>query len=82
MDKQTVHTLLHQWKGRDVMRKAVDTYKEIKTFEFPGCIVRVHIPDITEQERARRMKRIHDAAAELLREVYRNERRMQSELQT
>lgn len=48
------------------MSKCQDTYKEIKTFESPGWIVRVHIPDITEEERAIRMKRVHDAAASLI----------------
>lgn len=43
-----------------------DTYKEIRTFEFPGMIARVHIPDLTPEERSRRMKIIHQAAANLL----------------
>lgn len=43
-----------------------DTYKEVVTHVFPNAIVRVHIPDITEEERAKRMKVIHDAAARLL----------------
>lgn len=48
------------------MSKCQDAYKEIKTFEYPGWIIRVHMPDLTEEERARRMKRIHDSAAELI----------------
>lgn len=43
-----------------------DTYKEVRTFEFPGMIARVHIPDLTQEERSRRMKAIYRAAAELL----------------
>ena len=43
-----------------------DSYKETKVFEFPGMIARVHIPDLTPDERTRRMKAIHKAAAELL----------------
>lgn len=43
-----------------------DTYKETKILEFPGMIVRVHIPDLTPEERTRRMKAIHNAAAALL----------------
>ena len=43
-----------------------DTYKEVKTFTFENMTVRVHIPDITPEERARRMKKIHDSAAKLL----------------
>lgn len=43
-----------------------DTYKEVKVMEFPGMVARVYRPDLTEEERARRMKQIHDAAAKLL----------------
>lgn len=46
--------------------KQKDTYKEVRVFEFPGMIARVHIPDITPEERERRMKQIHRAAARLL----------------
>ena len=43
-----------------------DTYKEVRTFTGDGYVVRVHIPDLTEEERARRRKVIERAAAELL----------------
>lgn len=43
-----------------------DTYKETKVFTYPNMTVRVHIPDITAEERERRMKAIHKAAANLL----------------
>jgi hypothetical protein len=43
-----------------------DTYKEVKTFEFANAVVRVHIPDITPEERNRRMKAIYTAAGALL----------------
>ena len=46
--------------------KQKDTYKEIRVFAFPGMIARVHIPDITPEERTRRMKEIHIAAARLV----------------
>ncbi len=46
-----------------------DTYKEVRTFEYPGMTVRVHIPDLTPEERARRMKAIHNQAANLLKKV-------------
>ena len=49
------------------MQGQVDTYKEVKVFTFPNMTVRVHIPDLTDEERNRRMKQIHNAAAELLR---------------
>lgn len=43
-----------------------DTYKEVRTFHYENAVVRVHIPDLTEEESARRMKAIKEAAAELL----------------
>lgn len=44
----------------------MDTYKEVRTLEFPGMTVRVHIPDLSPAERERRMKAIHKQAARLL----------------
>lgn len=41
---------------------------EIKTFTYPNMIVRVHLPDLTDEEQKRRMKQIHKAAEELLKE--------------
>ena len=46
-----------------------DTYKEVRIFEYPGLIARVYIPDLTPEERARRMKAIHNQAANLLKTV-------------
>lgn len=43
-----------------------DTYKEVKTFTYLNATIRVHIPDLAPEERARRMKAIHKAAANLL----------------
>ena len=43
-----------------------DTYKEVKTFVFPNMTVNVYIPDLTEEERNRRMKKIHKSAANLI----------------
>ena len=48
------------------MQGQADTYKEVKTFSFENMTVRVHIPDLTEEERTRRMKAVYNAAAELL----------------
>lgn len=45
------------------------TYKEIKTLEFPNMTVRIHIPELSQEERAKRMKAIHRKAAELLKKV-------------
>lgn len=43
-----------------------DTYKEVRVIELPNATVRVHIPDITPEERARRIDRIAYSAALLL----------------
>ena len=48
-----------------------DTYKEIRTFEFPNMTARVFIPDLTADERAKRMKAIETATINLLKEVKR-----------
>jgi hypothetical protein len=37
-----------------------------KTIEYPGVIARISQPKLSAEERARRMKLIHKAAAELL----------------
>ena len=60
------------------MKKGQDVYKEVKVFEFPGMIVRVHIPDLEASERTRRMKRIHEAAAKVLQEEERVKAKWQS----
>lgn len=43
-----------------------DVYGEPIIYEFPNMIARVYRPILTEEERKRRMKQIHDAAAMLL----------------
>lgn len=48
------------------MAKSKDEYMEPIVIESPVAIIRVYRPILTEEERARRMKRLHDAAAELL----------------
>lgn len=45
---------------------------EVRVFTYPNMIVRVHFPDLSEEENKRRMKKLHDAAAELLKETLRN----------
>jgi ribosome recycling factor len=47
-----------------------DQYYEPETVYMPGAIIRVYKPILTEEERAKRMKAIHDAAANLLRSEY------------
>ncbi len=44
---------------------------------LPNATVRVHIPDLTEEERERRMAKIKRSAEQLLREVLRNEDKKQ-----
>lgn len=51
------------------MRKVQDVYKEVRVFEYPNMIVRVHIPDISDEENERRMKAVRKAAEALLKEV-------------
>ena len=41
---------------------------EILTFNYPNMVVRVHLPDLTDQEQKVRMKRIYKATEELLKE--------------
>ena len=50
-----------------------DTYKEVKVFKYPNATVRVHIPDIADDERQRREKELKQATEMLLREVIKNE---------
>ncbi len=46
--------------------KVNDTYKEVKTIKFGENVARVYIPDLTEEERQRRLREIGRLAAELL----------------
>ena len=43
-----------------------DTYKEVRTFHYPNAVARVYVPDITQEERDRRIANISKAAADLL----------------
>lgn len=43
-----------------------DTYKEVKTIKLGENVARVYIPDLTDEERARRMREIARLAGELL----------------
>lgn len=46
--------------------KVSDTYQEPILIESSNCIIRVYRPILSPEERERRMKRIHDAAAEVI----------------
>jgi hypothetical protein len=50
-----------------------DTYKEVRTFRYENAVARVHIPDLTEAESAKRMEAIKKAAVELLLEPKKTE---------
>lgn len=39
-----------------------------RTFTYPNAIVRVHFPDLTDEEQKKRMKKIRKAAEELLKD--------------
>ena len=47
-----------------------DQYYEPITTVYPNAIVTVRRPILTEEERAKRIKAIHDAAANLIRSEY------------
>ena len=48
------------------MQAQAETYKEIKTFEYPNMTIRVHIPDLSDVERNRRFKQLEKATEALL----------------
>lgn len=51
----------------------MDGQRETRTFTYPNAIVRVHFPDLSEEDRKKRMKLIYKAAEELLKEKIKNE---------
>ena len=53
--------------------KCQDVYEEPIIMKMPGCIARIYRPVLTEDERAKRMKAIHDAAEKVLKEAIRGE---------
>ena len=56
-------------EGCDAMQN--DTYNEAILIESPGAVIRVYRPDLTDEERNRRMKAIQKASADLLKEIER-----------
>ena len=48
------------------VKRQADTYKEVKVFTYPGWVIGVHIPDLTEEERQRRRKELAKAAEALM----------------
>lgn len=55
------------------MQGQTEYYLE-RTIEFPNLRARIFRPVLTDEEREKRMKAIHDAAAKLLEGVMKNER--------
>jgi ribosome recycling factor len=51
--------------------KQHDTYKEVRVMTFPGMTARIHIPELTPEERSHRMKEIQKAAEKLLKGLVR-----------
>jgi ribosome recycling factor len=64
-----MNILEHQKKGSVAMRKVQDTYKEVKTFTYQNAVVRVHIPDLTTEEREKRMNELKKATARFMKAV-------------
>ena len=52
----------------------MDKIAYTETLHYPGCIVRIHYPDISDEENARRKKILEKAAAEVLKSKIRRER--------
>lgn len=50
--------------------KTPDVYTMTQVFRYPDAIVRVYRPELTPEERARRMAAIERQAINLLKEVY------------
>lgn len=59
--------------------KSQDVYGEPRVFKFPGLTAYVHQPILTDEEMARRMKRIEEAAAAVLIEQEQRRRKRANE---
>ena len=57
------------------MAKKEDTYTEVQTITYPNMVVRVHRPDLTEDERNKRMRNIMKATENFMKAVIKEERR-------
>lgn len=44
----------------------MDVYKETRVYEYPNAIVRVRIPNLSDEEQNRRIAALRAAAAEVL----------------
>ena len=48
----------------------MDGQREVQTFTYPNMVIRVHFPDLTDEERKKRTKELHKAAEELLKSTH------------
>lgn len=55
------------------MQKEQNQYYLDRVFTFPNAVANVYRPIITEDERARRMRRVESSAAELIKELLKME---------
>ena len=44
--------------------------REMRTFTYPNMVIRVHFPDLTDEEKKKRTKELHKAAEEILKSAY------------
>ena len=51
---------------KEFFMKEKDKYSEPKTYTYPGAVVKVYSPVLTEEERKRRMGKIAKSAERLL----------------
>ena len=58
------------------MQAQTNTYKEVRTFEYTNMIVRVHIPELSDVEKARNMKQLIKATESLLKSYKKKENKM------
>lgn len=77
-----LHNVKHQKKGSETMQAQAETYKEVKIFEYPNMTIRVHIPDLSDVERNRRMKQLVKATETLLKSKQKEDRRCQQEFKS
>lgn len=58
------------------MQAQTNTYKEVRTFEYTNMIVHVHIPELSDVEKARNMKQLIKATESLLKSYKKKENKM------
>lgn len=43
--------------------------REMRTFTYPNMVIRVHFPDLTDEEKKKRTKELYKAAEDILKAV-------------